>query len=93
MENDTIKSPKIKEKIAPKNKKTSLNKALQKKSRQRKKHLGSPLSNILWTILRIDKGGTRTNGLKDKEINDFAKVLTSESSIKQIVCQEKKEMD
>ncbi len=36
-----------------------------------------PSGKIIGTILKIDKGGTQTNGQKDKKIDDDAQGLTS----------------
>ena len=60
---DTIKQvEKIKKREEfKKNEKTSRNQALQQKSHQRDKQFplwGNSSCKVLWTILKIDKGGT-----------------------------------
>ena len=60
------------------NEKTSRNQALQQKSHQRGKHLGSPPCKILVTILKMDERGTQTNGPENKKIDDDTQGLTSE---------------
>ena len=66
-----------------KNEKTSRNQAQQQKSHQRDKHQGSSLKYS--TILKMDKGGTQTNGPKDKEIDDYAPGLTPERWHRQMI--------
>ena len=56
-------------------KKTSQNQTQLHQSYQRNKHLGSASCKILWTILKMDKEGSQTDGLKDKEIDDGYKAL------------------
>ena len=59
-------------------KKTSQNQFLQLKFHQRNEYLGSFFSKIVWTILKMDKGGTPTDGSKDNEIDDDTQSLTLE---------------
>ena len=61
-----------------KDKKTSRNQALKRKSHQWSKHLGSSSCKTLGTILKIDKRGTQTNESKEKEIDDHSQGLISE---------------
>ena len=56
---------------------TSGKQSQQQKSHQKDKHQGSTSYKILWTILKMDKGGTQRNGPKDKEIDDYAQDLKS----------------
>ena len=50
----------------------SQNQALQQKSHQKEKHQGIPPCKILWSILKMDKGRTQSNGPNDKKILDKA---------------------
>ena len=47
-------------------------KSLQQKFHQENEHLGRPPCKILKTILKRNKGGTQTNGPKDKDIDEDA---------------------
>ena len=55
-----------------KNEKTFLNKARQQESNQRDKQFGCPPWKIVGTILKMDNGGSQTNGQEDKKTNDDA---------------------
>ena len=61
------------------------NQALQQKSHQRNKYQGRPSCKILWTILKMDRGGTRINGSNNKEIDDNPRDDTD------FICQENME--
>ena len=50
----------------------------RQKSHQMVKHLVCPPYKILGKILKMDKGGTQTNGPEDKKIDDDTQGLTSE---------------
>ena len=54
------------------NKKASQNQTLLQKSLQKNKHFGSPSCKILVTIPITNKGGTQTNGPKDKKVEDYS---------------------
>ena len=69
---------KSKNRVPQKNKKTSWNQALQQKSHQRNKHLGSSPCKIQWTIFKIVKEGTQTN--RPKKIDVDTQGLTPERS-------------
>ena len=55
---------------------TSEQNILLQKSHQKNKYLGSLLCKIHRTILKMNKGGTRTDRPKNKEIDDYKKDLT-----------------
>ena len=67
-----------KKKISEDKKQTSRSQAQQPNPLQKKKHLGSTPCYILWTILKMDKGRTLTNGAKHKETDDNTLDLTHE---------------
>ena len=68
LEADTVKQTDEKKKYLIR--KFHETKDLQKKSHQSNKHLGCPPCKILLTILKMEKGGTYTNLLKDEDIDD-----------------------
>ena len=59
-----------------KNKETSRNQSRQQKSHQKNKHLYISPWELFWTIRKMDKGGTQTNRIKDKKIDDNIQDLT-----------------
>ena len=65
-------------KTAPQNKKTFWKQVPRKKTHQRNKHMWNPPYKLLWTILKMEKGRTRLNEPKDKEIDDYAQGFTLE---------------
>ena len=51
---------------------------IRNEKKVRDNHLWSPPSKILWTILKVDREGTQTNGPKNKKMNDDVQSLTPE---------------
>ena len=74
LEADTIKQTEIKEKKRKKDNPRRTRKLLENKlcSRvQRNKQLGISSCKIFWVILKMEKGGSQSNGPKDKEIDSY----------------------
>ena len=68
---------KIRKELLLKNEKASRNQAQQPNSHQRDKHLDSLPCKILSTILKMDNGATKTNGPKDKKIDEYVQGFIS----------------
>ena len=79
-----MKSKKNKKRVPQKNEKVSRDQALQQKSHQRSKHLGSFPYKILGAILKIDKKGTQTNGPEDKKFMTMHQALYQRDDINRL---------
>ena len=90
VEADTIKQEEMKGKIRidkiQTNKKTSGNQTLQQKWNQRNKHLGCHAWKVQGNIVKMDKGGTQTNGLEDQNTEDDVQGFAREIWHRQTNC-------